>query len=261
MRPDGTYILPILHAASFFRDQSLAFTGVADWQKAVRIQREGPTIIHPPFEEWQWRPTLKDVESYFNRYVFDLDRRLGPWSFDFEATLNRDVVCLGIWPCTNPTKEMGICLPFYSQGGVRYWTSDEEQVVRRICTQFFTNPLYLKIGQNANGYDCGVPPFNEHSLLKQAWDIDIQGFVGDTLTAHHLCFSELRHGLAFQSSIVTDLSPYKDELWDEEQEEDDDDAADWARILDLPDERVRKYCLKDCFATAVAWNVLVEEMS
>ena len=126
---------------------------------------------------------------------------------------------------------------------------------------FFTDVRVEKIGQNTVGYDTGYPPFNERSLIKEAWDIDVQGLIGDTMVAHHLCFSELRHGLAFQSSIVTDLSPYKEELWDQDQEEDDDDAADWARILDLPDERVRKYNLKDCFAQAVCWNTLVEEMA
>lgn len=64
-RPPGTFILPVLHPASFFRNQVLAFTGVEDWKKAVRVQRDGPTIVHPPIEEWQWRPTLQDVERYF----------------------------------------------------------------------------------------------------------------------------------------------------------------------------------------------------
>lgn len=126
--------------------------------------------------------------------------------------------------------------------------------------RFFTDPSIEKVAQNGTGFDCGYTPFNEHSILKQAWGIDIAGLVGETMAAHHMCFSELRHGLAFQSSIVTDLSPYKSELWDTDDEE-DDDAADWTRILDLPDERTRQYCLRDCFATAVSWNVLEQEMA
>lgn len=258
MRPKGTYVLPVLHAASFFRDNTLAFTGVKDWEKAVRIQKEGPTIVHPPIEEWQWRPDLRHCDDYFRHMLRDDP---GPWSFDFEATLRRDVVCLGIWSCAEPTHHRGLCIPFLSQGGSRYWSSTDELRVMELCREFFTNPLLPKIGQNTVGYDTGYPPFNGRSLLKQAWGVDIHGLVGDTLVAHHMCFSELRHGLAFQSSIVTDLSPYKEELWDTDQTEDDDEPDDFTRILDLPDERVRKYNLKDAFAQAVCWNELAEEMS
>lgn len=260
-RPLGTFILPIINPAAFFRDQSLAFTGPADWAKAVRLQQEGRTYVPPMFPREACFPSFEHVVDYFTTNIFNSPHPDSPFVFDFEATLDRQVVCVGLWPCYAPTTSMGICIPFLSQGGVRYWPRDEEQKVRELCRQFFENPLYLKVGQNATGYDTGYPPFTEHSLLKQAWGVDVAGLVGDTLAAHHMCYPELRHGLAFQSSIVTDLSPYKDELWDAEQEEEDDDAADWTRILDLPDERIRSYCLKDCFATALAWLQLEEEMS
>lgn len=256
-RPPGTFILPVLHAASFFRDQTLQFTGVKDWEKAVRIQKEGPTIVHPPIETWQWAPSLRDVLDYFDRMARDP----GPWSFDFEATLKRDVVCLGIWSCHAPTTHMGICIPFLSQGGVRYWSHSDESVVRDRVRSFFVDPMCLKVGQNTVGYDTGYPPFNARSLIKTAWDIDVQGIVGDTMVAHHLCFSELKHGLAFQASLATDLSPYKDELWTTDQTEEDDEPDDFSRIMDLPDERVRKYNLKDAFAQAVCWNGLEAEMA
>src|SRR5689334_5797868 len=112
-RPPGTFILPMLHPATFFRNQTLAFTGVEDWKKAVRVQREGPTVVHPPIEEWQWRPTQENVEGYFDR--MDPREDPGPWSIDFEATVEREVVCLGIWSCHEPTTHRGICIPFLSQ--------------------------------------------------------------------------------------------------------------------------------------------------
>lgn len=185
----------------------------------------------------------------------------GPHSIDFEATLHREVVCLGIWSCHEPTRHRGICIPFLSQGGARYWSPRDESAVLGMVRDFFVDPRRTKIGQNTVGYDTGYPPFNSRSLIKEAWGVDVAGIVGDCMVAHHVCFSELRHSLAFQASIGTDLSPYKEELWDDEQDEDDDTEADWTRILDRPDERVRKYNLKDAFAQAVLWNGLVMEMS
>lgn len=263
-RPNGTFILPMLHPASFFRNQTYSFAGVEDWKKAVRIQREGPTIIHPPIEEWQWRPTLDDVETYFvtmgqSHYLLN-GGGLGPWSIDFEATVAREVVCLGIWSCNDPTRHRGICIPFLSQYGRRYWSPSDEVRVMELVRRFFTDPRIGKIGHNAAGYDLGVPPFNGRSLIKQAWGIDVQGFVADTMIMHHVAFSELRHSLSFCSSIGTDLGPYKEELWDAEQDEEDDDEKDWTRILDRSDQKVRVYNLKDAFAQAVVYNQLALEL-
>lgn len=250
----------MLHPASFFRSQTLSFCGVEDWRKAVRIQREGPTIIHPPIDHWQWEPTLTDVEEYF-MHMSPIGSDIGPWSIDFEATVAREVVCLGIWSCHEPTRHQGICIPFLSQYGRRYWRPSDEVRIMDLVRSFFTDSRIGKIGQNTVGYDTGYPPFNARSLIKTAWGIDVQGLVGDTMVAHHTCFSELRHSLAFQASIATDLSPYKEELWEEDQDEEDDGEDDWTRILERPDEKVRKYNLKDAFAQAIIWNGLVMEMA
>lgn len=257
-RPPGTFILPMLHPASFFRNQTMQFTAVSDWEKAVRIQKEGPTIVHPPFEDWQWRPTLGNVIAYF-AHMGGADP--GPWSIDFEATVSRDVVCLGLWSCNNPMQRRGLCIPFLSQGGVPYWNPSDHRQVLELVQTFFTDRLRGKIGQNTVGYDTGYPPFNAGALIKTAWGVDVAGIVGDTMVAHHLCFSELRHGLSFLSSVATDLGPYKEELWDGDTLDEEDDAEDdWTRILDRPDEKVRKYNLKDAFAQAVVWNGLEKEM-
>lgn len=259
-RPPGTFIVPMTDPSKFFKNQTMQFTGVLDWQKAVRIQKEGPSVIHPPFEEWQWRPTITDVQEYFLHHLALGGDDPGPYSIDFEATLSREVVCLGIWSCADATNHNGLCIPFLSQGGVRYWNPIDEQAIMQMVLDFFVDPRRPKIGQNTVGYDTGYPPFNSRALIKTAWGIDVQGIVGDTMAAHHTCFAELRHGLAFLSSVATDMSPYKEELWDSDEDEDDDDEKDWTRILERPDEKVRKYNLKDAFAQAVVWNGMVKEM-
>jgi len=259
-RPPGTFILPMCHPAKFFRSQTNQFTAELDWEKAIRIQKEGPTIVHPPFEDWQWRPTVDHVESYFSSMGTDSD--CGPWSIDFEATVDRRIVCLGLWSCHNPLRHRGLCIPFLSQGGVSYWNPQDEQYVMGLVRSFFTDPSIGKIGHNAAGYDLGVTPFNKHSLIKQAWGIDVQGFIADTMVMHHTAFCELRHSLAFCSSISTDLGPYKEELWEEDgQDEEEDDELDWTRILDRSTERVTKYCLKDVFVQTIVYNGLVMELS
>lgn len=269
MRQPGTFIIPMVHPAAFFRNQTNQFTAVLDWEKAVRIQKEGPTIVHPPFEEWQWRPDVTRVEWYFERmlrlgsYFDPLQLDPGPWSIDFEATLNREIVCLGIWSCHDPARHRGLCIPFLGRGGVRYWSPSDELRIMGMVRDFFTDPLLPKIGQNTVGYDTGYPPFNTRALIKTAWGIDVQGIAGDTMVAHHTCFAELRHGLGFLTSVATDLGPYKEELWEnsDEQDEEDDDEKDWTRILERPDEKVRKYNLKDAFGQAFVWNGLELEMS
>ena len=265
-RPPGTFILPMVHPAKYFRNQTNQFTALLDWQKAVRIQKEGPTLVHLPFEDWQWQPSYDHVAAYLEEMRggdgtdCDDDGDPGPWSIDFEATIDRQVVCLGIWSCNGPTLHRGICIPFLCQGGVRYWSPQDEVRIMVLLRSFFTDPARPKIGQNTVGYDTGYPPFNSGALIKTAWGIDVQGLVGDTMVAHHTCFSELKHSLAFLTSISTDMGPYKEELWDTEQDEDDDSELDWTRILERPDEKVRKYNLKDAFGQAFVWNGLEKEM-
>lgn len=261
MRPEGTFIVPMLNPNQFFSSSVLSFTASEDWKKALWIQRNGPVKVPLPMEEWQWRPTLAIVRHYFEEMHSLLGSNPGPWSIDFEATLQREIVCLGIWSCHEPHKHRGIIIPFLSQGGVRYWSPEDELKVMSLVRAFFTDPLRLKIGQNTVGYDTGYPPFNQRSLIKEAWGIDVAGILGDTMVAHHTCFSELRHSLAFLSSISTDLGPYKEELWDAEQGQEEDNEKDWTRILDRPDKKVRIYCGKDCYAQAEVWNALALEMA
>jgi len=270
MRPSGTYIIPAIHPASFFRNQTLAFTGIEDWKKAVRVQREGATLIHPPIERWQWEPKLCDVTRYFDTMYDDglMPGALadpGPWSFDFEATLQRQVVCLALWSCDDPTQHKGICIPFLCQGGKRYWAPADELKVMSLLNDFFTDPIRGKVGHNIVGYDAGYPPFNKEQLIKLSWGINVQGIIGDTFVAHHTCFSELRHKLAVLASIGTDLGPYKLELWENDDDDDDDDddkdANNFAYILERPDVKTRTYCLKDAFVPALVWSQLAQEMA
>lgn len=264
-RPHGTFLLPIHDPKSVFTNQTYAFAMHEDWRKAGRIQREGPTRIPPPVERWQWMPTLSDVRHFFE-VMIPTD---GPWSVDFEATLDGRPVCVGFWQCHMPMSFRGLCVPVLSQGGGNYWSDEEWPIVLGILRDFFTNPNLGKIGHNLTGYDCGyIDPesgekWNSRSLIKTAWDIDVVGIVGDTMAAHHTCFPELKTSLSFVASMTTDMNPFKLAVWEDDDEDDTPDKGkpEWVRILERPDEKTRIYNLNDNFAQAVSWNVLVEEMA
>lgn len=262
MRPAGTFIIPMHHPRSLFVNQTYGFAMASDWEKAVRIQREGPTRIGPHFEEWQWRPTLLHVQSWFEQTTRP-GADPGPWSVDFEGTVDGHPVCVAFWSANDPARRRGICVPVLCQGGGDYWTPEEWNVVLAILTDFFTDPRRGKFGHNLVGYDTGFPPWNARALLKLAWGIDIQGVVVDTMAAHHLCFSELRMNLAFCASLVSDLPPFKLEVWEGGDDADDEAKAkpDWVRILERPDIKTRCYCLSDNLAQAFLYNELVRLMA
>ena len=268
-RPLGTYLLPIHDPKSVFTNQTYSFAMHEDWKKAARIQREGPTRIPPPVDRWQWMPTVEDVRGWFSgMYTSPIDD-FGPWSVDFEATLDGRPVCVGFWSCDLPTKRRGLCVPVLCQGGGNYWDAKQWSEVFSILKDFFTDPRRGKIGHNITGYDCGyIDPgsgekWNARSLIKRAWDIDVVGIVGDTMAAHHTCFPELKTSLAFVASMTTDMNPFKLAVWEDDDEDDTPDKGkpEWVRILERPDEKTRVYNLCDNFAQAVSWNVLVEEMT
>jgi len=258
-RPAGTFLVPTLHPAYLFRSPTYAFAALEDWKKAVRIQREGPTILPPVIEEWQWKPTWEDVLAFFTRARRDEETL----SIDFEATLDGRPVCMAAWPL-GPGERPGICVPFLCQGGGPYWRSHQAAVHDIVC-EMLTNPHVKKIGHNIVGYDFGYPPWNACGLVKSAWDCDVQGILGDTMVAHHTAFAELKHSLSFCASIATDLGPYKTEVHQKQSDmdeitEEDDSAGDWARVLDIPDQQLRVYCIYDAWATQVVWQDLEKEM-
>jgi hypothetical protein len=255
MRPHGTYLLPVIHPAALQRRQTMEFATAWDWKKAARIQREGATIVPPPLMEWQTHPTLESVMQWFDLH------RGWPVAIDFEATQDRQVVCMSAWSTRNPTEERGICVPFLSQGGGKYWTNpDEEYAVLEIIQEWLADPRIPKVGHNLVGYDTGYPGHAELSLVHEAWGVTTQGIIGDTIVAMHSCFPELPLSLAFLSSLVTDLGPYKLALHGKGDGDDDPKPA-WTRILERPDLELREYALRDAFATAEGWNVLREEMA
>lgn len=260
-RPPGTFIVGTVHPARLFRDQTLQFACFADWQKAARVQREGPSVVPPPVEEWQWMPSVGDVCGYMAATCGTAqgveDR--GPWAIDFENTIDGRPVCMSLWSCQAPTRHRGLCIPFLAQGGGPYWSREDEPRVLDLVFDFLRDPQRGKVAHNGVGHDYGYPPWNSRALVKRAWDIDVQGIVGDSMALHHVCFAELRHSLAFCASIATDLGPFKITVHETDETSTEKAASEWLGILDRPDKVLRTYNLYDSFAGAMVWNQLAEE--
>lgn len=261
MRPPGPILLPMLHPAYLFRSPTYAFAAQEDWKKAVRLQHEGPSIIPPPYEEWQWAPAQSHVEEY---PAFLDPRERGPWIVDFEATLDGRPVCMSIGHLRDDDVPI-MNVPFLCQGGTNYWKTGPWLDIFATLSEFFRDPRREKGGHNIVGYDLGYPPWNVNGLVKRAWGIDVAGIVLDTFPLHHTCFAELRHSLSFCASISTDLGPYKTEVHEQPKDPDamlegeEDTALPWTRILDIDDKQLRCYCNDDVFATKIVGRGLLKE--
>lgn len=247
-----TWIVPSLHPAALIRDQTMTLAVIADLQKALRIQKDGGPSLLPacyragqPMPHYTMFPTVDGVLEWLARY------QGCTLSLDIESTYHGQIMCLGMWPVDTALEDEGLCVPFYSRGSVKYWNGLDELRVKQAVFGMLSDASWPKVGQNFVGFD--VP------RMKQAWGVDTQGVIGDTMVAHWCCMPELPHGLAFLSSIFTDLSPYKAEVHTNETEKDDVDK--WERVEEYDDRNLREYCLLDCFATAMAWRALEEMMA
>lgn len=229
---------------------------ISDLKKAVRIHKDGGLTYIPRMERlhgampmWATHPTLEDVVRFFGDYR---RRRLAA---DFEATLRRVPWCVGFWPVDTWLEDQGICVPFRSQGGAKYWAPDEEREVLSIVREVFEDPKWPVWGQNFAGYDVTL-------VRDLGWacrsEVDDNPVEQDTMVSAHAVYPELPQSLAFQSSRFTDMGPYKlevkerDKALDDEDEDDTMQATGIENVAEIDDTKLRTYCLRDCFATAGA---------
>ena len=226
----------------------------ADLEKAVRIQREGSTRVPRIFRELGREEFLRDTlfPNFVQVCAFMEKWRGRPLAADFESTYFDEVMCLGLWPLENCYEEDGLNIPFLLQGGVPYWSDPAEALhVRRLISEFLGAAWWPKIGQNWVGFD--------ELLAHRAFGVRCQGCLLDTMVAHHLVMPELPHGLAFLSSVFTDLGPYKREVHEAAQDE-KDDVLKFANVLNYDSLELYHYCVLDAFATSASANELIPMM-
>jgi hypothetical protein len=248
----SSWIIPTLHPASLIRDNTLQLAVLSDLQKAMRIHQDGgPTLVPACYRAGQSMPDYSIFPTTGVVLEWLAQHRGQTLSIDIESTYQGQIMCLGIWPVDTALTDEGICIPFCKKGGEKYWNIHHELAVKQAVFAMLSNPTWPKIGQNFAGFD--VP------MMQKAWGVQTRGVLGDTMIAHWCCMPELPHGLAFLSSIFTDLSPFKREVHTNESEKDDVDK--WSAVQDYDDRNLREYCLLDTFATALTWTALVEIMA
>lgn len=140
-----------------------------------------------------------------------------------EQALNCRLICIGL--ARSDGKVM--CIPLVRSGGAHYWNRSDENHVRELLRWFFAHPNVSKVFHNGS-FDCQV-------LLSHGWRVE--GWTDDTMAAHHVVDSELPHGLAYVNSRYTECPYWKD------------DVKGDLRWLDLPDDVLRVYNLRDALTT------------
>lgn len=215
-------------------------TAIADIRKALALRARAP--------EWDesviWQrdmsgrlfnlfPNAQEV-GLFCRWI--TGKRI---AVDIETTgeqpLNCQLLCVGI-ACEDGT---GMVIPVIRQGGFAYWNSPEEWNFVRACLAWvLADPSTHKTFHNG--------AFDTTALWGHGFVVN--GWVDDTIIAHHCVDPELPHGLAYVGSRYLELRHWKQ------------DVKGDVRWLDLDDEILRSYNLRDCLVTIRAREKLLAEV-
>lgn len=240
-------IVPTLHPAFILRssdsdrdDSRFAHVIVQDLRKAAALRKRKPSwdesAIFAKRPDGSWPtifPTLNDVREFVND---TLGTRI---AVDVEATGNTPVDCRLI--CVGLASENGrvLCFPVLRQGGSKYWDDSEWPDALEALVYLLTHIGTPKVFHNG--------PF-DLVVLKCALDIDVDPWGEDTMLAHHCVDAEMPHKLAFLGSTRLEVRFWKDEV--------KGDIA-W---LNLPDERLRVYNLRDCLITIRVLPSILEDV-
>jgi DNA polymerase I-like protein with 3'-5' exonuclease and polymerase domains len=208
--------------------KALAFcTRAPDWDESVIWQRDQTGRLFNLF------PTAHEV-GLFCRWI--TGKRI---AVDIETTgeqpLDCQLLCVGI-ACEDGT---GMVIPVIRQGGLAYWSSVEEWNYVRACLAWvLQDPSTEKVMHNG--------AFDTVALWGHGFRV--RGWTDDTIIAHHCVDPELPHGLAYVGSRYLELRHWKQ------------DVKGDVRWLDLDDELLRSYNLRDCLVTIRAREKLLADV-
>jgi DNA polymerase I-like protein with 3'-5' exonuclease and polymerase domains len=228
----------LLKSGDEFKGQAkYSETVVGDLKKAVRLTRSLPTWDEA--EVWKpgrLFPTPQDVLDFCREAHQEADHAgsaeagvmLGA---DVETTgehpLQCQLICIGLGLKRRDGSVRLINVPVLSQGGLRYWAPADEQVVFAAVRQLLGRSNLAKVFHNG-AFDCAV---------LYSYGIEVQGWVYDTMQAHHVVDSELPHGLGYVGSTLLDIRYWKDDV---------KGGEGW---LNLSDHTLRSYNLRDVKVT------------
>lgn len=239
-------IVPTLHPAFILRsgdsdrdDGRFAHIIVQDLRKAFSLRKRKPTWdeseIYKKGPDGGWPaiyPTLSDVREF-------IEATLGTKvAVDVETTGNTPVDCRLI--CIGLASENGrvLCFPVLRQGGAKYWDDSEWRDAWEAIQYLLTDRDTPKVFHNG--------PFD--LVVLKCFGVDVDPWGDDTMLGHHCVDAEMPHKLAFLASTRQESRFWKDEV--------KGDVA-W---LNLPDERIRIYNLRDVLITIRVLPSILEEI-
>lgn len=184
-------VLPTYHPAAILRDWSLRVIAVADLVKGKRFLNGE---IRPRRRELWLEPTLEEVKSFFDQWVYGVRPKL--LSFDIE-TARESITCIGFAPDT----DRAITVPFFDprKRDGNYWSTHADELAAwRMCVEVLQSDI-PKLGQNGL-YDI---------QYCHRFGIRVNAYAHDTMIRHHALQPEMEKGLGFMASIYTDEAPWK----------------------------------------------------
>lgn len=240
-------IVPTLHPAFILRsgdsdrdDGRFAHVIVQDLRKAFTLRKRKPSWdeseIFKKDSSGGWPaifPTLENVRQFVRDTIGT------KVAVDVETTGNTPVdsrlICIGF------ASENGrvLCFPILRQGGAKYWDDAEWPDALEAVTYLLTEESTPKVFHNG--------PF-DIVVLKCSLGVEVDPWGDDTMLGHHCIDAEMPHKLAFLASTRLETRFWKDEV--------KGDVA-W---LNLPDERLRIYNLRDVLITISVLPSILEEI-
>lgn len=201
-------VIPTYHPVTIMRQWSWRPILVNDLRRCER-ESKSRELIRPDYK-FIIRPDFNTAAGYLAGLMKRADEGKFRVTNDIE-TRNGHIACIGIgW-----SKTEAICIPLMdsTKENNSYWTADEEAALMFVMHKFLTHPNVEVVGQNFI-YDAQY--FYRHLHY-------VPRFGGDTMLQQHSCFSNMRKGLDFLSSMYCEFHRYwKDDgkTWDEKTGED-----------------------------------------
>jgi DNA polymerase I-like protein with 3'-5' exonuclease and polymerase domains len=243
-------LVPTLHpgslAAAGQEDGQAKFeqTVIGDFRKGLRLTRELPRWNEdvlfqkdPTGRQWRIFPTPFEVEWFFQRMYAAFARHPqavadSTLSLTVDVETSRDAPLLAQMLCIGfgfraPDEEQVLNVPVLSQGGVRYWDTGDFDFVFDIVRRALADVRIPKTCHN-KGFD--VPAL-------WAFGAPVQGWVWDTMAAHHVADGELPHNLGYVGTTFSDARFWKD------------DAKGDDGFAGAPDDKLRTYNCRDILTT------------
>ncbi len=187
-------ILPTFHPALVLRQRK--WTGVfrgdvgraIRWFRGVRNWRDPVVVI---------RPTIPELRAFLGS---------SPWfAWDLETNGKEPLVaqirCFGVG---TPRRVMVVPL-LSTDGRTKFYTSDDERVIRKLLADFLSDRRVMKAGWNSINYD--------RCVAEQQLGVTPRKHF-DGILAHHCVEAEMPHSLGFAGTTLTDVVAWKQDSED-----------------------------------------------